>query len=145
MVGPLWVLLFLLIWFVLVKTKTSAGNKISTFCSKESKRFYDNIVNGCYIFFYSVTKLYRKKMTWKMHDINNMKFDKNRIFSWQIKNKLIFFVWKPLARGNIALPGSYMVGHVVKRFIMFCFVQCKDIIHYVIDTSIKQIQRNHRK
>ena len=41
-----------------------------------------------------------------MHDINNMKFDKNRIFSWQIKNKLIFFVWKPLARGNITLVGS---------------------------------------
>lgn len=46
---------------------------------------------------------------------------------------------------RIALPGSYMVGHVVKRFIMSCFVQCKDIIHYVIDTSIKQIQRNYRK
>ena len=45
----------------------------------------------------------------------------------------------------IALPGSYMVGHVVKRFIMSCFVQSKDIIHYVIDTSIKQIQRNHKK
>lgn len=127
----LWFLIFMLIWFVLVKTKTSAGNKTGTFCSKESKRFYDNIVNGCYKFFLILSPNYiEKKMTWNMHEINNMLFWKNRIFSWQIKNKLNFFVWKPLTRGNITLPGSYMAGHVVKHFIMSCFVQCKDMIHY---------------